>query len=76
MNMPRTILIAISILAVTMNAASAAGAPPPKFNPPKSYYLALGDSFSFGYQVTRLGSPPDAEAFDHGFVDALGVYLR
>jgi lysophospholipase L1-like esterase len=70
------ILTAISILMFMTNAATASGAPPPKFNPPKSYYLALGDSFSFGYQVTRLGDPPDANAFDHGFVDALGVYLR
>jgi lysophospholipase L1-like esterase len=66
----------ISILAVTLNGASASAPPPPRFNPPKSYYLALGDSFTFGYQITRLSSPPDAAAFDHGFVDHLGVDLR
>lgn len=65
----------ISVFVLT-SSAGAASAGAPKFNPPKNYYLALGDSFSFGYQVTRLGSPPDAAAFDHGFVDAFGVYLR
>jgi lysophospholipase L1-like esterase len=72
----RTILLAMSVLTFTTNAATASAAPPPKFNPPKSYYLALGDSFSFGYQVTRLTTPPDPAAFDHGFVDSLNIYLR
>jgi lysophospholipase L1-like esterase len=74
--MRRTILTAISILAFTISAATASAAPALKFNPPKSYYLALGDSFSFGYQVTKLTTPPDPAAFDHGFVDGLSVYLR
>jgi lysophospholipase L1-like esterase len=72
----RSIVVAsVSFLILVTVVGPAEGAPP-KFNPPKSYYLALGDSFSFGYQVTRLTSPPDAAAFDHGFVDALTVYLR
>ena len=25
-------------------------APPPRFNPPKEFYLALGDSLAFGFQ--------------------------
>ena len=74
--MRRSILMAISLLALAVNVSSASASPPPKFNPPKSYYLALGDSFAFGYQVTRLTTPPDPAAFDHGFVDGLAVYLR
>jgi lysophospholipase L1-like esterase len=70
------VAIWIAILALTASASPAWGEAAPKFNPPKSYYLALGDSFSFGYQVTRLGSPPDPTAFDRGFVDVLGVSLR
>jgi lysophospholipase L1-like esterase len=66
---------AISVVVLASSAGTSLAAAP-KFNPPRSYYLALGDSFSFGYQVTRLGSPPDPAAFDHGFVDALGVSLR
>jgi lysophospholipase L1-like esterase len=68
--------MAIAVVTFTTTSATALAVPPPKFNPPKSYYLALGDSFSFGYQVTRLEDPPDAAAFDHGFVDGFGVYLR
>jgi lysophospholipase L1-like esterase len=64
------------LLCVLADVAGSASAAAPKFNPPKSYYLALGDSFSFGYQVTRLGDPPDPAVFDHGFVDRFGVYLR
>src|SRR4029453_6708946 len=70
-----TIVIVISVL-VLASSAGPASAAAPKFNPPKSYYLALGDSFSFGYQVTRLTTPPDPAAFDHGFVDSLSIYLR
>src|SRR4029453_4236822 len=70
-----TIVIVISVL-VLASSAGPASAAAPKFNPPKSYYLALGDSFSFGYQVTRLTTPPDPAAFDHGFVDGLSVHLR
>jgi hypothetical protein len=73
----RSIVVgALSFLILLTNAAASQGTPGPKFNPLKTYYLALGDSFSFGYQVTRLSTPPDPAAFDHGFVDGLGVYLR
>ena len=75
--MRRSIVVgALSFLILVTNAAASGGTPGPKFNPPKTYYLALGDSFSFGYQVTGLSTPPDPAAFDHGFVDELGVYLR
>jgi len=75
--MKRSIVVGgFSFLTVVVTATASAGTPAPRFNPPKSYYLALGDSFSFGYQVTRLSAPPDPVAFDHGFVDDLGVSLR
>jgi lysophospholipase L1-like esterase len=50
--------------------------PPPKFNPPKSYYLALGDSIAYGYQLPKVlaGLPPSA--FDTGYVDDFAVRLR
>jgi hypothetical protein len=44
----------------------AKAAPPPKHNPPKSIYLALGDSLAFGYQQARsiqnlpVGARPSA----------------
>jgi lysophospholipase L1-like esterase len=47
-----------------------------KFNFPKSYYLALGDSVTYGYQASkvRAGLPPSA--FNTGYVDDFGVRLR
>jgi lysophospholipase L1-like esterase len=46
----------------------------PKFSPPKSYYLALGDSVTYGYQQSKVGLPP--EGFDTGYVDDFSVLLR
>jgi len=53
-----------------------APAPPPVFNPPKTYYLALGDSVTYGYQAAkvRAGLPPSA--FNTGYVDVFGARLR
>jgi lysophospholipase L1-like esterase len=47
---------------------------PPKFNPPKTYYLALGDSVTYGYQASKVGLPPTA--FKTGYVDDFAVRLR
>jgi lysophospholipase L1-like esterase len=50
--------------------------PQPIFNPPKSYYLALGDSVTYGFQAWkwRAGLPPSA--FNTGYVDDFAVRLR
>jgi len=50
--------------------------PAPMFNPPKAYYLALGDSITYGYQAwkVRAGLPPSA--FNTGYVDVFGARLR
>jgi lysophospholipase L1-like esterase len=49
---------------------------PPKFAPPKAYYLALGDSFAYGFQYSKwlAGLPPSG--FDTGYVDAFADELR
>jgi lysophospholipase L1-like esterase len=49
---------------------------PAQFNPPKSYYLALGDSFAYGFQLRKVlaGLPPSA--FDTGYVDVFAGRLR
>lgn len=51
----------------------------PRFNPPKQYYLALGDSLAFGSQQVKFNAnfpvePPSA--FNTGYVDDLAVMLR
>jgi lysophospholipase L1-like esterase len=50
--------------------------PAPRFNPPKSYYLALGDSYAYGFQNSKFvaGLPP--AAFDTGYVDVFAARLR
>jgi len=37
------------------------------------YLLALGDSISFGFQGPKLTDPPNAAAFDSGYVDILAA---
>src|SRR5262245_41031140 len=40
----------------------------------QSYYLALGDSMTYGFQPTKAGRPP--AAFTTGFVDVVAAQLR
>lgn len=51
----RFLAVGIAVLAVLCGGSpvSAAAA---KFNPPKQYYLSLGDSLAFGYQQALFGS--------------------
>jgi len=53
--------------------------PPPKHNPPKSIYLALGDSSAFGFQLAKfLQNLPaeDPTVFNTGYVDDFAKDLR
>ena len=70
---------ALAALALTAGAATAASAssasPPPRPVPPKSYYLALGDSIAYGFQTSKAlaGLPP--EAFNTGYADLFAARL-
>ena len=51
----------------------------PRFNPPKQYYLALGDSLAFGSQQVKFNAnfpsePPSV--FNTGYVDDFSLQLR
>jgi lysophospholipase L1-like esterase len=49
------------------------------FNPPKHYYLALGDSLAYGFQLGKfLGELPsvNAASFNTGYVDDFAATLR
>jgi lysophospholipase L1-like esterase len=59
-------LLASHVLAATSGA--------PRFNPPKRYYLAVGDSYTYGFQFRKLGQPPTA--FNTGYVDAFAERMR
>jgi hypothetical protein len=68
---------ALAALALTVGGAAAASAsPPPRLTPPKSYYLALGDSIAYGFQTSKAlaGLPP--EAFNTGYADLFAARLR
>lgn len=40
------------------------------------FLLALGDSISFGFQASKVGSPPDPTAFSTGYADVLAARDR
>ena len=66
----------LAALAVALGAAAAAAAsPPPGLTPPRSYYLALGDSIAYGFQTSKAlaGLPP--EAFNTGYADLFAARL-
>ena len=67
----------VTMLAV-LSALSAAGtgatAQQPVYQPPQSYYLALGDSMAYGFQPTKASLPPSA--VKTGYVDLLAAKLR
>lgn len=74
--MKRVLLaVALSFLAVSIGGVTTVAAhPPPKFNPPKRYYLALGDSIAFGLQFHKATPGAPASAFS-GYVDILASRL-
>lgn len=74
----RLLAIGIAVLAAVLGASPAA-ASTTKFNPPKNYYLSLGDSLAFGYQRDLLQSelragtytPTDFPGFTYRFGAAM-----
>jgi len=50
--------------------------PPPVFNPPKRYYLALGDSIAYGFQSFKFAANLPPAAYNTGYVDVFGARLR
>jgi lysophospholipase L1-like esterase len=73
-----SVLIAL-VIVVMGGAQSASASPPPKHNPPKSIYLALGDSLAFGYQQAKFNAnlpTEDPAVYNTGFVDDFAAKLR
>jgi lysophospholipase L1-like esterase len=73
------VLALLSAAALFGLAAVPASASAAKFNPPKSFYLALGDSLAFGYQQGKFLANYPAEkpsAFTTGYVDDFSTMLR
>jgi lysophospholipase L1-like esterase len=75
------VLVALA-LAVALVAVSTAGASGPgaRFNPPKGYYLSLGDSLGFGLQLDKLNALLAAgtytpHAFNTGYTDDFAAQM-
>ena len=66
----------IALIFVVVGAVPAGAEPSSASARARSYYLALGDSIAYGFQLHKAlaGLPP--EAFDTGFVDVFGARLR
>jgi lysophospholipase L1-like esterase len=65
---------AVSPASNALGAASGTS-PGPVYQPPRGYYLALGDSITYGFQPDKpAGARPSA--FDTGYVDVFAARLR
>src|SRR2546428_3670081 len=72
-------LFAVLSLLVLPALPASASTSNPKFNPPKSFYLALGDSLAFGYQQSKFIANFPTEnpsAFVPGYVDDFAGMLQ
>ena len=70
---------ALVFLALAISTGEIAGQSATRFNPPKRYYLALGDSLAFGMQFVKFNAnfPSEPPAiFSTGYVDELTGMLQ
>jgi lysophospholipase L1-like esterase len=75
----RLFAFGVALLASTITVLPAA-ASAPQFNPPKSFYLSLGDSVAFGLQLGKLNAELaannyDPATFNTGYTDVFGKDL-
>ena len=56
--------------------SAAAAARPAHLDPPKHYYLALGDSIGYGFQTGKALAGLLPQAFNTGYVDLFAARLR
>lgn len=70
--MRRAGILAAALLALTVGTFAASAAP----TAPRGYYLALGDSMTYGVQPAKAAKGLPPSAFDTGYVDVLAARLR
>jgi len=76
MNSKKLSLLTVA-LALALAASGLAGtASGPVYQPPQSYYLALGDSMAYGFQPTKAKPGARPSDFDTGYVDVFAASLR
>jgi lysophospholipase L1-like esterase len=71
-------LVALAIPAVLAlpSKATSGTSQRPVYQPPQSYYLALGDSMAYGFQPDKAKPGARPSDFDTGYVDVLAARLR
>ena len=74
----RSNLLVLGLWGFTLVAATPAQSqgPPPTFDPPKSYYLSLGDSLAYGFQSFKFAEGLLPSAYNTGYTDVFGAQLR
>jgi lysophospholipase L1-like esterase len=65
--------LAIAVALAFSTTATSATSQRPVYQPPRSYYLALGDSIAYGFQPTKAEAPPSAVV---GYVGLFAARLR
>ena len=76
-----SILVGLAVAALLVASPATASDSGGKFNPPKSYYLSVGDSLGFGLQLDKLFALLDAgtytpDAFNTGYTDDFAAQMR
>jgi lysophospholipase L1-like esterase len=71
-----TLLLApvVAVLLTLSGTAASGTSARPVYQPPQGYYLALGDSMTYGFQPTKANAPPSA--LRTGYVDVFAARLR
>jgi lysophospholipase L1-like esterase len=70
------IMVAVTTTLLVASPLGAADQTKPRFNPPKAYYLALGDSLAYGYQQSKFSAGLPPPGFNTGYVDVFAARLR
>jgi lysophospholipase L1-like esterase len=68
--------VAISVILALPRTAMSGTSQRPVYRPPQSYYLALGDSMTYGVQPTKAKPGARPSDFDTGYVDVFAARLR
>jgi lysophospholipase L1-like esterase len=68
--------LAMTVVLALPGAATSGTSERPVYQPPRSYYLALGDSITYGFQPDKADAGAGPSGFDTGYVDALAARLR
>lgn len=68
--------LAIPLVLAVPGTATSGTSQRPVYQPPQSYYLALGDSMTYGYQPDKAKPGARPSDFDTGYVDVFAARLR